>query len=146
MSPCVLYLAIHNESIMLICGIMLIQCTSRALYTMMQVVLVVLVGGSASNALWHQLSSFSWRMLVWVTISQKKHYISITKIYMLMLFWSVIADYSENHNKSINTYVGKMQIFLTLKQVVHVITGSWDNVVGIATGYRLDDGSDFESR
>jgi hypothetical protein len=39
---------------------------------------------------------------------------------------------------------------LNLKSVIilfcHLCSGSWDSAVGIATGYRLDDGSELEAK
>jgi hypothetical protein len=47
-------------------------------------------------------------------ISKKTH-VSITKVNWLMLFTEIIAIYSENHTKPINTFCGQNAKLLNVK-------------------------------
>jgi hypothetical protein len=54
-------------------------------------------------------------------LPHRKHYIYVTDASRLIRFRKIIAVYSENHTKQI-FWVAKMQSFVMLKQVVHVVT------------------------
>jgi hypothetical protein len=45
-----------------------------------------------------------------------------------MLFKEIIAVYCENHTEHINTLCGQNASYLTLKQVVHVVTAGLLNI------------------
>jgi hypothetical protein len=57
-----------------------------------------------------------------VRTSQETHYVSSTKTERLILFGQSNSVPSEIHARNISTLLGKMQSFITLKQVVHVVT------------------------
>jgi hypothetical protein len=53
---------------------------------------------------------------------QTKQRVSITKINWSVLFEEIIAVYSENLTKPVNTLCGQNAELLALKVVVHVVT------------------------
>jgi hypothetical protein len=56
-------------------------------------------------------------------VPHRKHYVSTTKPNRLMLFRETVAVYCENHKEHTEIHsVGRMQSFITLDQMVHIVT------------------------
>jgi hypothetical protein len=69
-------------------------------------------------SLWNRSSSKKYNNSV--CTAKKTQHFTITKINWLMLFKEIIAVYSENHTKRINTLCGNMRSYWVLKQPVHI--------------------------
>jgi hypothetical protein len=61
--------------------------------------------------------------------SQETHYVSATKPNRLVLFTDIFSVYCENHEEHITHSVGRMQSFIMLQQVAHIVTAEFKGLI-----------------